>query len=219
MELAPDESTGGVVTDATVAERLGVSTGSGRPLGWWGMVLGVVTEATLFALLLLVWFYLAAQADEWPPVGIPDPELTRSGIRSALLLFSSVTISWAERGIRKGQRNRLLVGLVLTFLLAAVFMAGHVQEMIKLPSEFTWATNAYGSARYTILNFHAAHLGVGMAMLLFALFAGLRGRYGSEHHLDLSIVSIYWHFVDVIWIFVYSALYLAPHLLNLGVGA
>lgn len=207
------------MTDATAAERIGGPTASGRPLGWWGMVLGVVTEATLFALLLLVWFYLAVQAEQWPPAQIPEPELTRSGVRSGLLLLSSLTISWGERGIRKGQRNRLLIGLVLTLLLAAVFMAGHVQEMIRLPSEYTWATNAYGSARYTILNFHAAHLAVGMAMLLFALFAALRGRFSGEEHLDLSVTSIYWHFVDVIWVFVYSSLYLAPHFLDLGLGA
>lgn len=207
------------MTDATVAERIGGPTAGGRPLGWWGMVLGVVTEATLFALLLLVWFYLAVQAEQWPPAQIPEPELTRSGIRSGLLLLSSVTLSWGERGIRRGQRNRLLVGLVLTLLLAAVFMAGHVQEMIRLPSEYTWATNAYGSTRYTILNFHAVHLAVGMAMLLFALFAALRGRFSREEHLDLSVTSIYWHFVDVIWVFVYSSLYLAPHFLDLGLGA
>lgn len=194
-----------------VAERLGVARGRGRAVGWWGTVLLIVTEGILFALLLFVWFYLRGQASAWPPQGVRDPELVRVSIRSGLLFASSATMAFAERGIRRGLRWRLHAGLVVTFLLAAVFLAGHMDEMLKLHRHYTWAQHAYGSARYTILNFHAAHLVVGMAAVAFTFFAALRGRYAADDHLGVQITGLYWHFVDVVWLFVFAALYLLPN--------
>ncbi|MGH3665029.1 MAG: cytochrome c oxidase subunit 3 [Egibacteraceae bacterium] len=185
---------------------------AGRRLGWWGMTTLVMTEAMLFALLLFTYVYLATRAEQWPPEGVAEPELLRSGIRSLLLFASSATMSWADRGIRRGCRGRFETGLVVTFLLAAVFMAGHVEEMRTLPAEFTWASHAYGSLFYTITNFHAAHLTVGMALLAFTYLASRRGHFSAEEHLGATTTSIYWHFVDVVWVFVYTLLYLWPHL-------
>lgn len=195
----------------TVAEQLGVERERGRAVGWWGTVLLIATEGMLFVLLLFVWFYLRGEASAWPPEGVRDPELTVVAIRSLLLFASSATISFAERGIRRGLRWRLQVGLVVTFLLAAVFLAGHVDEMLELQREYTWAAHAYGSARYTILNFHAAHLVVGMAGLAFTIFAASRGRYDAGDHLGVQITALYWHFVDVVWLFVFAALYVLPN--------
>ncbi len=197
------------VLDSEVPVR---EVGEGRPLGWWGVVTTVMTEGLLFALLLYSYFSLRGRAGQWPPAGIEAPELVISGIRSVLLLSTSATVSWAERGIRKGQVGRYQVGIAATLVLAAVFVAGHVQEMIELPAEFTWQTNAYGSLFYTITNAHIAHLVIGMAFLAFSLVAARRGRYTAERHLGVKVVSIYWHFVDVVWVAVYASLYLYPHL-------
>ena len=186
----------------------------GRPLGWWGIMTTVVTEGLLFALLLFSYFYLRAGAGEWPLGGIAKPELMTTGVRSLLLFASSATISWGERGLRRGNQRRLQIGLVATIVLAIVFLAGHVVEMIELPAEFTWRTNAYGSLYYTITNFHAAHLVIGLVMLSFGLVAARRGLYRPDRHLGLQVVSIYWHFVDVVWVFVFASLYLVPHLLD-----
>lgn len=184
---------------------------TGRELGWWGMVALVMTEAMLFALLLFSFFYLRAQAAQWPPAGIADPELPISAVRTALLLASSLTIAWADRGIRAGRQGRLRWGLVATFVLAGVFLAGHVQEAAQLLGEFTWRTNAYGSLWYVITNFHAAHLAVGMAMIAFTYAAARSGAFAAERDLGVRVTSIYWHFVDVVWVAVYSSLYLLPH--------
>ncbi|MGH8931242.1 MAG: cytochrome c oxidase subunit 3 [Egibacteraceae bacterium] len=200
------------VTTEDVSRRVQVPRGRGRPKGWWGIVILLMNEAVLFSLLLFVYFYLSTQAPEWPPAGIEPPELVVSGIRSILLWLSSATLIWGERGIRKGKQGRLQLGLLTTIVLSGIFLAGHVEEMVRLPAEFTWATNAYGSAFYTITNFHAAHLTVGIALLLFALLAARRGRYTRDHHLGLATIGIYWHFVDVIWAVVFPSLYLYPHL-------
>lgn len=192
-------------------EALAEPRAEGRPLGWWGVVVLVMTEGLLFTLLLFSYFYLRGRAGQWPPPGIENPELVTTGIRSVLLFGSSATMSWADRGIRKGKVGRLQLGLTATLVLAAIFVAGHVQEMLTLPEEYTWQTNAYGSLYYTITNAHIAHVVIGMAMLAFALVAARRGRYTGEQHLGVKVVSIYWHFVDVVWVFVFSSLYLYPY--------
>ncbi|MGH8896364.1 MAG: cytochrome c oxidase subunit 3 [Egibacteraceae bacterium] len=214
MAAKPQAAPASPETVEEVSERYGVARGKGRPKGWWGIIVLLMNEALLFSLLLFVYYYLSTRSPKWPPGDIKPPELVVSGIRSVLLWLSSATLIWGERGIRKGRQWRLQLGLIATIVLAGVFLAGHVQEMIKLPKEFTWQTNAYGSVFYTITNFHAAHLAVGITLLVFAFFAARRGRYTASSHLSLTTIGIYWHFVDVVWAFVFPSLYLYPHLMR-----
>ena len=195
-----------------VAGHLDVPTGQGRSLAWWGMVMTILTEGTLFAMLLFVYYYLFSRASQWPLGDIEPPELLVVSIRTAILLASSVTMSVADRAIRRGRTGVATVSLVATFLLGAVFMAGHVEEMLRLPAEFTWATNVYGSLFYVVVNFHGAHVLVGLLMLAFAYVALRRGRYTADSHEGLKVVGMYWHFVDVVWVFVFPTLYLLPRL-------
>lgn len=186
---------------------------SGRPIAWWGVVLLVVTEGMLFGLLLFVYYYLWSISDRWPPAGVADPELVKSGVRSLLLFASSATIWGAERAFSRDNRRRAMLGIGATLLLSGVFLAGHVEEMLVLVEEFTWRDHAYGSIYYTIVNFHGAHLLVGMLLMVFVLVRLGRGAYIPDvGDTQLRTTSLYWHFVDVIWAAVYSSLYLAPHL-------
>jgi cytochrome c oxidase subunit 3/cytochrome c oxidase subunit I+III len=197
----------------TVQAGLGVPAARGRSLAWWGMVMTILTEGTLFALLLFVYFYLFSLAPEWPLGGIRPPELLVVSVRTVLLLASSATMSIAERSIRRGHPGVTKLFMVLTFLLGAVFLAGHVEEMLRLPTEFTWSTNAYGSLFYVIVNFHGLHLAVGLILLAFTYAALTRGRYTAQDHEGLQVAAMYWHFVDVVWVFVFPTLYLVPNLL------
>ncbi len=199
-----------------VAARLDAGTGGGRSTAWWGLVMTILTEGTLFVLLLFVYFYLYSLADEWPLGDIEPPELLVVSIRTALLFASSATMSIADRAIRRGRVGLTKTMLIATFVLGAVFMAGHVEEMIRLPEEYTWATNAYGSLFYVIVNFHGAHLLIGLLFLAFSFLGLQRGVYTAEHHEGLLITGMYWHFVDVVWVFVFPTLYLVPHLLAKG---
>lgn len=196
-----------------VQARLDVPRGTGRSLAWWGVITLVITEGVLFALLLFVYYYLYALAPEWPLGHIEPPELSVVSIRTVLLFLSSATMSLADRAMASGRLGLAKLGMVLTFLLGAVFLAGHVEEMLILPEEYTWATNAYGSLFYVIVNFHGAHLTVGLLLLVFSWLALLRGRYSVEDHEGLKVTGIYWHFVDVVWAFVFPTLYLVPHYL------
>jgi heme/copper-type cytochrome/quinol oxidase subunit 3 len=199
-----------------VAAQLDTSAGDGRTTAWWGMVMTILTEGTLFVLLLFVYFYLYSLADRWPLSDIEPPELVVVSIRTALLFASSATMSIADRAIRRGRIGLTKAMLATTFLLGALFLAGHVEEMIRLPEEYTWATNAYGSLFYVIVNFHGAHLLVGLLFIAFTYLGLHRGVYTADHHGGLLLTGMYWHFVDVVWVFVFPTLYLVPHLLAKG---
>jgi heme/copper-type cytochrome/quinol oxidase subunit 3 len=186
---------------------------SGRTLGWWGMVCLIATEGMVFALLLFAWFYLRANSPRWPQGDIHDPELLKSGIRTAVLLGWSIPVYLGAKAIKQGNRGRMVVAFSVALLMALYFTVTHFLEWIELWKEFTPGTNAYGSAFYTITGLHITHVVIGMVALSFVCFRGMAGRYDGEHHSTVVNASMYWHFVDVVWIFVYSSLYLSTSLL------
>jgi heme/copper-type cytochrome/quinol oxidase subunit 3 len=196
------------MTDLAVVDRP-LGPFAGKSLGWWGVIVAIATEATLFALLLFSYFYLWAQNDHWPLGDIEEPKLLKVSIRSVLLIGSSIPAQLAERALRRGRTRAFIAHLVVTVLLAAVFLAGHVDDTIKDWKEFRPSTNAYGSLFYTIVNLHALHLVIGIAFLLFVLLRGINGRYGPDRMTEVEVVVLYWHFVDAVWIAVFSSLYLA----------
>ncbi len=182
---------------------------SGRSLGWWGAVCLIATEAMLFALLLFGNFYLRAVNLHWPMGGIEDPELAKSGVRTIVLLSSTIPAVVAERAIKRGQRRLAATGITLTILMGSAFLAGHVDEYLTLWPKFQPSTNAYGSVFYTITTLHALHVLIGIIVLGFLLWRLLAGHYGAARPEPIETGTLYWHFVDVVWVFVFSSLYLS----------
>ncbi|MDG6110201.1 heme-copper oxidase subunit III [Dactylosporangium aurantiacum] len=186
---------------------------SGRTTGWWGMILFVTTEATVFAALFGSYFYVRFQSGgQWPPPGIEPPGLLRPIIMSVLLLPSSLPVMWAERGIRKGQRWRLRAGLAITLVLGIAFLGMQVLEYSSELKKYTFTTNAYGSLFYSITTFHGFHVTVGLIMVGWLLAASLRGSFGYKRHERVRLTAIYWHFVDIVWAAIVLCLYLSPRL-------
>jgi heme/copper-type cytochrome/quinol oxidase subunit 3 len=199
--------------DATAAQALATESPSGHTPGWWGMVLFVTTEATLFATLLGSYFYIRFQyGPQWPPPGIEKPELTKPLIMTAILLPSSLPVIWAERGIRKGQRWRLRLGLLATLLMGSAFLALQATEYASKLKKFTITSNVYGSLFYAITGFHGTHVTVGLLMVAWLLAAALRGSFGSRRHERVRLTAIYWHFVDLVWIGILFTVYLSTRL-------
>jgi heme/copper-type cytochrome/quinol oxidase subunit 3 len=182
---------------------------TGKALGWWGMIALIATEATVFALLLFAYFYLRFNAARWPLGDVKSPELFKSGLRTIVLLGSSIPMHVAERGIKQGNRRVLVWGMTIGWIMGALFLVGHVQEYIDLWPEFRPTTNAYGSAFYTITGLHALHLIVGLVMTGWVLFRARRGHYDEHRHLAVENSILYWHFVDAVWIAVFTSLYLS----------
>lgn len=177
--------------------------------GLWGMLTLILTEAALFAYLLFSYFYVASQASgRWPPSG--QPSLTLATINTVILFASSVCIWAAERGAKKGASRQTAGGLGAALLLGALFIALQLREWHGKP--FGLTTDPYGSLFFTITGFHMLHVAVGLVMLAVLLMWAAFGYFSPRRHAPLSIGALYWHFVGVVWLAVYSALYLSPRL-------
>jgi cytochrome c oxidase subunit III len=190
-----------------------VGVEKGKAPGWWGMVILIFTEATLFAILLMSYLFIRFQSGPvWPPDGIKKPELTLVAIMTPILLLSSAPMHWADVSIRKGKARWLRLGLLLTFLMGATFLTLQGFEYHKTLKEFTPRTDAYGSLFFTITGFHGAHVAVGLLMNLWLQVNAWRGRFSAVDHLPVEVISLYWHFVDAVWVFILVVLYLSPHI-------
>jgi heme/copper-type cytochrome/quinol oxidase subunit 3 len=177
---------------------------------WWGMLVVIATEGMIFLVLLAANFFLRATAKEWPPPGIEEPELLQASISSVVLIGSSAPVFWADAAIKRGHIGQAQLGLLLSWLMGAVFLVHTVFDFDAL--HFGWRDNSYGSIYYTIIGLHALHVFVGL------LFGGLvqvklqRGLLDANRHLTLDVFSLYWHFVDVVWVFVFSSLIVSVHI-------
>jgi heme/copper-type cytochrome/quinol oxidase subunit 3 len=173
------------------------------------MVLLIVTEATLFTLLIFSYFFLRYQAKQWPPAGIAKPELLRPIIASVILLSSSLPVIWAEHRIKHDDQFGLRAGFAAAFVLGAIFLGFQIYEYAH--AGFGLQTHAYTSAFFTITGVHGAHVIGGLTMISVILFRAWRGDFDRRRHLAVQNVALYWHFVDLVWIAVFSSLYLSVY--------
>ena len=182
--------------------------------GWWGMVMLIATEAMLFGSLIAAYFYIRfGSGPVWPPDGIEIPTLELPLIMSVILFSSSIPIHIAERAVKKGRQRTLRWGLLIGFLLGAVFLG--IQIGIEYPEklrEFSPTDNAYGSLFYTLTGFHGLHVAIGLAISAWVQVRAWRGAFDEHRHLTVQNFVLYWHFVDVVWLFVLSTIYLSPNL-------
>jgi heme/copper-type cytochrome/quinol oxidase subunit 3 len=197
-------------TAAVSPELLRPATRRSYPTAWWGMAVLIMTEAMVFVILLAAYFFLRAASKEWPLGGIEVPELKLAVPFSFVLWGSSLPIFWAEAGIRKGFVGRLKVGVLLSFLMGASFLAYTLYDFNEL--HFGWRDNAYGSIFYTIVGLHAIHVFIGLGMNVVVQLKAWLGRYDHGRHASAEVFFLYWHFVDVVWLAVFPALFLSPHL-------
>jgi heme/copper-type cytochrome/quinol oxidase subunit 3 len=132
-------------------------------------------------------------------------------INALILLASSVPIYFADQGIRKGNRTRLKLGLIMSFLLGATFLVLKFIEYSNL--DYNWATNAYGSIVWTITGFHSAHV---FSLLLKTVVIGVlafQGYFNEERNVGVQVNGLYWHFVVLVWIPLFATIYLSPYVL------
>ena len=182
----------------------------GYPLGWWGMVVLIATEATIFLALLASYFFLRAGSAEWPQGGIQAPELLTISIFTAILLGSSIPIFWAESAIEKGRVSHMRLALFISFLMGAAFLGHQVYEFAHL--DYSISDNAYASIFLVTTGLHGLHVLAGLLISAVVQLKARLGWFSADRHLTVSVFALYWHFVDVVWIFVFSSLYLSVRL-------
>jgi cytochrome c oxidase subunit 1/cytochrome c oxidase subunit I+III len=179
---------------------------------WWGMLLLITIEVTVFASLVFTYFYLRAGAPRWPLGDIAAPPLLLPTVNTAVLLASLVPVAWADRAIRRGDRRAVLVGKPIGQALLVAFLA--IKAVEYGGYDYTWATNAYGSVVWTITGFHVAHVIVALLKSAVVTVLAARGYFTEERFLGVQANALYWYFVALVWIPLYATLYLTPRLLG-----
>jgi heme/copper-type cytochrome/quinol oxidase subunit 3 len=170
-----------------------------------GMVLFLISEFFLFGSLFWTYYYLRAETAIWPPAGV-DLRLTFAVVNTVVLLSSSLSVWWAGRQVRLGRQSGLIAGLALTVALGVAFLGITIFEWTH--ESFRPWSHAYGSIFYTLTGFHALHVFGGVMLLLSLLVRSAKGLISSTNYKALEIGSLYWHYVDFIWLIVFSSLFI-----------
>lgn len=187
-----------------------------------GMILFIASEVMFFAGLFAAYFNVRATAPGgWPPSDFigklnflptaeqPIPVVTLATI---LLISSSVTCQVGVWGIRAGDHRKLVRAIGTTVVLGATFLLMQAYDYSVLYSEgVRLDAGTFGTTYYTLTGFHGAHVLGGVIMLSVVLYRAMAGQFSKDHHDMVEATSIYWHFVDVVWIVLFSTLYLIPN--------
>lgn len=178
-------------------------------INWLGLVLFITSESVLFANLIAGYIYLRFSSPAWGPAReAAHLDIGFVAINSVILLASSIPVHLANVGIRNGNQRRLIIGFALTIIMGAVFMLGQGYEYITaLNAGFTPQASIFGSAFFTLTGFHGAHVIVGLIFLLVTLVLAMRGRFSAERHFPVEAATLYWHFVDAVWVAVFLVVY------------
>jgi heme/copper-type cytochrome/quinol oxidase subunit 3 len=211
VETTP-ETVAGVHGEAAGADAPhGHTTSTGLSNEKLGMWIFLASECLLFGGLISA--FLLYRARELPEGAGPEVsqlyDIPFTSVSSFILLMSSLTMVLALSAIRRGDHQRLRTWLVTTSLLGSTFIAGQVYEFTAFYREgLGYTTNLQSSAFYTLTGFHGVHVTIGIIMLMSLFVMSVRGRLPSARHETVEIVGLYWHFVDIVWIIIFTIVYL-----------
>jgi len=191
----------------------------------YGMILFIASEVMFFVAFFWAYFHFAifpehvsgAAEAVWPPAGIKtfDPfHLPLLG--TLILLLSGCTVTWAHHGVLHNNRRAMIQGLALSVLLGISFSALQVLEYTEAPFAFAGG-GIYSSTFFLATGFHGFHVIIGTIFLAVCLFRAMAGHFTAERHFGFEAAAWYWHFVDVVWLFLFVSIYVmgagsaAPH--------
>jgi cytochrome c oxidase subunit 3 len=171
-----------------------------------GMLLFIISEVMVFGAFFTAYFFIrVAQGNPWPAHGTELP-VAVAGVNTAILVSSSFTLHWAEKAIKAGNHFGLKAGILTTFLLGCTFLFIQINEYANIG--FAPQDAAQQTIFYSLTGLHGAHVFIGLLLLLFVTIRSFRGHYSPEEHRGVEVPGIYWHFVDVMWLVVYSTVYI-----------
>jgi cytochrome c oxidase subunit 3 len=166
----------------------------------------ILTEATLFSIFVAAYLFYVGKSLTGPT---PREVLETPIIPTICLLGSSVTIMLAERQLRRENRGQFQLWWLITILLAALFIGATALEWHRLITvhHLTISTNLFGTTFYSLVGLHATHVIVGLCLLTLVLIFSVRGLVTPVQHERIQMVSWYWHFVDAVWVVVFTVVY------------
>ncbi|MBO3759157.1 cytochrome c oxidase subunit 3 [Ciceribacter sp. L1K22] len=186
----------------------------------YGMIMFIASEVMFFAAWFWAFFDASIYANEaiqasrveftggqWPPVGIEVLDPWHLPLyNTVILLLSGTTVTWAHHALLHNDRKGLVYGLVLTVLLGVLFSFVQIYEYMHAPFDFK--NSIYGATFFMATGFHGFHVFVGTVCLLVCLFRALAGHFTPTQHFGFEASAWYWHFVDVVWLFLFFSIYI-----------
>nr|YP_009711234.1 cytochrome c oxidase subunit III [Lebbeus groenlandicus]QGI24747.1 cytochrome c oxidase subunit 3 [Lebbeus groenlandicus] len=177
----------------------------------WGMILFIASEVLFFFSFFWAFFHSSlAPTSElgncWPPIGIqPFDPFQIPLLNTAILLASGATVTWAHHALLESNHTQALQSLALTVILGIYFSALQAVEYIEAP--FSIADSVYGATFFVATGFHGLHVLIGSSFLLVCLIRMFMCHFSETHHFGFEAAAWYWHFVDVVWLFLYISIY------------
>ena len=177
----------------------------------YGMALFIASEVMFFSAFFWAYFSSAlfpkeATGFQWPPKGVEtfDP-FDVPLLNTLVLLLSGVTVTWAHHALRENDRRNLVLGLTITVLLGILFTSLQAYEYGH--AAFSFTEGIYPSTFFMATGFHGFHVIIGTLFLIVCLLRSLAGHFTPDHHFGFEAAAWYWHFVDVVWLFLFSCIY------------
>uniref|UniRef100_UPI0030E3A973 cytochrome c oxidase subunit III n=1 Tax=Byasa confusa TaxID=3078925 RepID=UPI0030E3A973 len=177
----------------------------------WGMILFIISEVFFFISFFWAFFHSSLSPNieigaSWPPLNIiPFNPFQIPLLNTIILISSGITITWAHHAIMENNFSQMTQGLMLTILLGIYFSILQAYEYIEAP--FSIADSIYGSTFFMATGFHGLHVIIGTIFLSICFIRHLNFHFSSNHHFGFEAAAWYWHFVDVVWLFLYISIY------------
>nr|AMP43747.1 cytochrome c oxidase subunit III [Leptogaster longicauda] len=177
----------------------------------WGMILFIISEVFFFVSFFWAFFHSSLSPNielgsTWPPLGItPFNPFQIPLLNTAILLASGVTVTWSHHSLMEGNHSQTTQGLFFTVLLGIYFTILQAYEYIEAP--FTIADAIYGTTFFVATGFHGIHVLIGTTFLLVCLIRHLNNHFSKIHHFGFEAAAWYWHFVDIVWLFLFISIY------------
>src|SRR5215475_10795864 len=171
-----------------------------------GMACLIFAESAIFTIFVVAYLFYVGKSLTGPT---PREVLETPIFFTICLLSSSLTVHLASKALERGKRGAFLGMWLFTIVLGALFLFGTAQEWHDLIYEhgLTISTNLFGTTYYSLVGLHASHVVIGLILLSIVLFFGLAGRVGPEQSARIEVLSMYWHFVDAVWVVVFTVVY------------
>ena len=193
---------------SAISTTFAMPTMEKRPYrGKVGMAGLIIAESAIFTIFVVAYLFYVGKSLSGPT---PGEVLETPIFFTICLLSSSLSIHFAAKSLERGNRRAFLGSWVLTIVLGALFMFGTGKEWYRLIYEhgLTISTNLFGTTYYSLVGLHAFHVTVGLIMLSIVAIFAFAGRVDTQQSPRIDVLAMYWHFVDAVWVVVFTVVYL-----------